>query len=211
MKNKIIWSAEESAAVQAALPQAATMLAGQSYGKQFNLAQDLAKIPADRRKTVLGASCTPWANRAKYKNQKTSGAKLPKTAPAARPPAAPISKPCHPKPVEGSPLSLDDAIEALCDVLVARVHAVLSPKLETVLAQRVAASAIKLAPPPSPRIATVKVDLEKPETLDDATLRIELIKAIATGDQARRAKLVLVRRKRDEAANSISFHSAENA
>ena len=105
-----------------------------------------------------------------------------------------------------STLSLDDAIDVLCDVLIARVRVALDAQLETVLAQRIATSAIKLAPKPAKGI-----DLEKINTLDDATIKLEIIKAQASGDRLRLFKLVALRRKREEAANTIAFRSEADA
>lgn len=101
-------------------------------------------------------------------------------------------------------LTLDDAIAVLCDVLLARIEDQLEGKLETILAQRIATSAIKLAPKPAK-----PVDLDKLNTLDDATLKLEIIKAQASGDRIRLLKLIAVRRKREEAANTIEFQSGE--
>ena len=107
-------------------------------------------------------------------------------------------------------LTLDDAIAAMCDVLIARITATLDARLDGLLAMRVATAAIKLCPPPAPRTPAVKVDLTKPETLDDTTLRIEVIKARATGDIGRWGKLVAVMKKRSEASNAVEFHSKDS-
>lgn len=118
--------------------------------------------------------------------------------------APPTNGKTPPKEDLGGPITIDEALGVLCDVLVLRLRTQLDARLESMLASRVASAAIKLAPP-SPKPAK----LDQPETLDDETLRIEIIKARAQGNLPRWHKLVKVMRKRSEAANSIEFHSQD--
>lgn len=182
--------------------------AAQPAAKFDSLVNQAVKIlPADRQKDFTGKapSQMPWLSGYQPGKKAVVGTtrRVVRRAVDAKSTSGDRGASALPETPAATP-TLDEAIAVLCDVLVARVQAALDAKLEAILAQRIATSAIKLAPKPARG-----VDLDKLNTLDDATIKLEIVKAQASGDRLRLFKLVALRRKREEAANTIEFRSAD--
>jgi hypothetical protein len=115
-----------------------------------------------------------------------------------------------PIPQSSNELTIDDAVAFLCDVIVARVSAEVEKKLQPMIAARIGAAAVKLAPMNTGRDACA-TNPKNLREMDALQLRYELIKAKAEADTFRVQKIVAELSRRESAANVITRESQDES
>jgi hypothetical protein len=206
MKGNPLWSPEQEAQVKANLERIKAERPELKFVEAIAEAQQF--LPEDLRRQIKYPSGVPWLVREAGKKRcaqakgkaavKRSGPKT--TANAAHRAAA----------TPADALTIDDAVQLLADVIVGNVAAKIGPQIESIVAKRIAATAIKLAPKAE---SAQRADATPKglRGLSDSELRLELIKAKCEGDSFRVKKIVAEYHRRDAGANIIERESQDES
>jgi hypothetical protein len=108
-----------------------------------------------------------------------------------------------PQTVSGC-VTIGDAVELLCEVIVAQVRTTIGPKIESTVASGIVEAARKVAPKPER-----PVDPKNLRALDTLQLRFELIKAKGEGDTIRAGKITSEFSRRESSASAIARESTD--
>jgi hypothetical protein len=107
-------------------------------------------------------------------------------------------------------LTIDEAIGLLCDAIAGRVGTEIAPRIEALIAEKIAAKALSIGPGDGDDGKQSACLTKGLRALDEKALRYELIKARMEKDELRFKKIVNELGRRHRAANIIETESRDD-